>query len=161
MVRVGDMIAEVDEELAPLIEALWRNGFTTISCCQDVAEGLQDLVPEQPHLARYVAAREGYASIDFPVDDGLAFMAAIANAGPRDAFYVRMIHWAAPGAWDAAVKLDDIAADHETRESEFDLWMLQVCFPRYDIEEIERRLANHEAGHTVPPASVDWTTVEF
>ncbi|MEV6848946.1 hypothetical protein [Actinoplanes sp. NPDC051411] len=47
-------------------------------------------------MAPVVAAMRGRAYIDFPVDDGLAFLTALAQAGPRDAFYLRMTHWAAP-----------------------------------------------------------------
>jgi hypothetical protein len=37
--------------------------------------------------------------------------------------------------------------------------MVQVCFPRYDVAEIVRRLDGHLAGRVVPPAPVDWSTV--
>ncbi|WP_433177202.1 hypothetical protein [Actinoallomurus sp. CA-150999] len=47
----------------------------------------------------------------------------------------------------------------ETRESDFGLRLLQVCFPIYDLAEILRRLERHEAGDLVAAALADWTTV--
>src|SRR5882762_8440037 len=90
---------EIDEELAPLVELLWASGFETISSCQDAAEDLESFAIREPHMKREVDYLRGYSYVDFDVKSGLAFLDAIANAGPRDAFYVRMVHWAAPGAW--------------------------------------------------------------
>jgi hypothetical protein len=160
-VRVGSRSANVDEQLAPLITELWMNGFATMSSCQDGGEGLADLARQQAHLATYADLRRGFAYVDFTVHSGLTFLTAVANAGPRDAFYVRMVHWAAPDAWDASVKVDDDAASDERRESAFGLWMLQIHFPKYDIPEITRRLVNFRAGRLVAPAPTDWTTVKM
>lgn len=153
------MCAEIDEQLAPVVEALWRNGFRTLTSCQDAGESNADWVELLPHMAAYVESRRGWAFIDFPVDDGLAFLTAIAKAGPRDAFYVRMTHWAAPDAWDVSVRPFDVAMLDETRESDFALRLLQVCFPVDDLAEILRRLERYEAGDLVAAAPADWTTV--
>jgi hypothetical protein len=158
-VRVGGVCAEIDEQLAPVVEALWRNGFETLTSCQDAGESNGDWVDLLPHMAAYVESRRGWALIDFPVNSGLAFLTAIANAGRRDAFYVRMTHWAAPDAWDVSVRPMDVAMLDETRESEFGLRLLQVCFPGHDLAEILRRLERHEAGDLVAAAPTDWTTV--
>lgn len=40
----------------------------------------------------WVESRRGWTLIDFPVDSGLDFLSAVANSGPRDAFYLRMTH---------------------------------------------------------------------
>jgi hypothetical protein len=158
-VRVGGMYAEIDEQLAPVVEALWRNGFKTLTSCQDAGESNADWVDLLPHMAAYVESRRGWAFIDFPVDSGLAFLTAIAKAGPRDAFYVRMTHWAAPDAWHVSVRPFDVAVLDETRESDFGLRLLQVCFPVYDLAEILCRLERYEAGDLAPAAPADWTTV--
>ncbi|MFE9168833.1 hypothetical protein ACFYNZ_04770 [Streptomyces kebangsaanensis] len=83
-------------------------------------------------MAEWVASRRGWMLIDFPVDSGLAFLPAVANAGPRDAFYVRMTHWAAPDAWDVTVKPMDAAMSQEEPASRFRRQLLQVGFPAYD-----------------------------
>jgi hypothetical protein len=96
---------------------------------------------------------------DLPIQDGLRFLTALAQAGPRDAFYVRMTHWAAPHAWDVSVKPMDLAMFDETIASSFAMRLMQVCFPVSDLPEIHRRIDRYEAGELVPPAATDWTTV--
>jgi len=158
-VRVGDRCADIDQMLAPLVEALWRNGFETLTCCQDAGESNADWVDLLPHMAEYVRRRKGWAFIDFPIGDGLGFLTAIAQAGPRDAFYVRMTHWAAPDAWDVNIKPMDAAMFDEAMPSNFTVRLLQVCFPGSDLPEILRRLERYEAGELVAPAPTDWTSV--
>jgi hypothetical protein len=128
-VEVGHRHARIDEQLAPAIEAIRRSGFETFTCCQDLGESNAGWVEKLPHMAGYVQSRRGWMLIDFPVDSGLAFLSAVANAGPRDAFYVRMTHWAAPDAWDVTCKPMDLAARQEQRESQFRLLLLQVSSP--------------------------------
>ena len=158
-VTVGDFSAEIDQMLAPVIEATWRNGFNTFTSCQDAGESNQGWVAKLPHMAEYVRTHTGWAFIDFPIDDGLEFLDALARAGARDAFYVRMVHWAAPDAWRIAAKPMDRAMLDESLSSSFDLDLLQVVFPQYDIPEIVRRLDEHAAGRLVAPAKTDWSTV--
>lgn len=151
---------EIDEALAPLIEVLWRSGFTTHTCCQDRGEAVATLLGGYPHLAAEAQRYAGCASVEFPIDDGLAVLDALANSGPRDAFYVRMTHWAAPNAWDISTRPDDQATDDESLPSAFDLWAMSISFPRSDLPEIMRRLEAHERGERVPPGPIDWSTVE-
>ncbi|MEU9399769.1 hypothetical protein [Streptomyces sp. NPDC048242] len=110
-------------------------------------------------MREWVESKRGWMLIDFPVDSGLAFLSAVANSGPRDAFYVRMTHWAAPDAWDVTVKPMDAAMFQEQLASRFRLRLLQVSFPAYDLQELTRRLHKHAAGRSVPPAPTDWSTV--
>lgn len=159
LVRLGDREAEIDEKLAPTIKAIWECGFETFTCCQDIGESNADWPEKLPHMSEWVASRRGWMFIDFPVDSGIAFLSAAANAGPRDAFYVRMTHWAAPDAWEANVKPMDAAMFHEELPSRFTLDLLQVSFPAYDLPELTRRLQEHAAGRSIPPAPTDWSTV--
>jgi hypothetical protein len=158
-VHVGTMTAEIDQMLAPVVEAAWRNGIETFTSCQDAGESNADWVDKLPHMAEYVTSRRGWAFIDFGIDDGLAFLDAVARAGARDAFYVRMVHWAAPDAWRINVRPYDAAMRDEAARSDFDLRLMQIMFPQYDIPEITRRLTEHAAGRLVDPAPTDWTTV--
>jgi hypothetical protein len=70
-----------------------------------------------------------------------------------------MVHWATPDAWERRASAMDRAMRDETQASDFNLDTLQVCFPRYDVAEIVRRLEGHLAGRVVPPAPADWGTV--
>jgi hypothetical protein len=158
-ITVGNLSADIDEKIAPIIETCWRSGFRTLTSCQDAGESNANWVELLPHMSAYVESHKGWAFIDFPIDSGLAFLSAVANAGPRDAFYVRMTHWAAPDAWERRSAAMDAAMHDESQPSNFQLSMLQVCLPGYDIPELHRRLLNHLAGRTVPPAPADWTTV--
>ncbi|MFF7191114.1 hypothetical protein ACFZAR_39285 [Streptomyces sp. NPDC008222] len=88
-----------------------------------------------PHMAQWVESRRGWMLIDFPVDSGLAFLSAVANAGPRDAFYARMTHWAAPGPWDVTIKPMDAAMFREDLPSRFRLQLVQVSFPASDLAD--------------------------
>ncbi|MFJ4629267.1 hypothetical protein [Streptomyces sp. NPDC088847] len=159
LVRVGSRSAQIDSQLAPTVQAIWDCGFDTFTCCQDLAESNADWPETLPHMAEWVKSRRGWMLIDFPVDSGLAFLSAVANAGPRDAFYVRMTHWAAPDAWDVKIKPMDAAMFKEALPSNFRLQLLQVSFPAYDLPELTQRLRDHAAGRSVPPAPADWSTV--
>ncbi|WP_314246743.1 hypothetical protein [Streptomyces sp. DSM 40907] len=158
-VHVGERRAQIDERLAPTIEALWRSGFETFTCCQDLGESNASWVEKLPHMAGRVESLRGWMLIDFPVDSGLAFLTAVAGAGPRDDFYVRMTHWAAPDAWDVKIKPMDVAMFREESPSRFELRLLQVSFPAYDLRELTRRLHEYAAGRSVAPAPTDWSTV--
>ncbi|MFJ6050407.1 hypothetical protein [Streptomyces sp. NPDC092307] len=158
LVRVGDRHAQIDEQLAPTIQAIWESGFDTFTCCQDLGESNAGRPEKLPHMTEWVESRRGWMLIDFPADSGLVFLSAVANAGPRDAFYVRMTHWAAPDAWDVRIKPMDVAMFEEELPSRFRLQLLQVSFPSYDLPELTRRLHEHAAGRSVPPTPTDWTT---
>ncbi|GAB2585493.1 hypothetical protein Aab01nite_52810 [Paractinoplanes abujensis] len=159
-VRVGELSADIDEELAPIIEAIWRLGWTTWTCCQNAGESNAGWPEKLPHMASVVAAQRGWAYIDFPVDDGLAFLTALAQAGPRDAFYLRMTHWAAPDSWHVNARPMDAAMFDSLRESRFALRLLLIRFPAYDGPEILRRLTAYAAGELIPPAPVDRSSME-
>ncbi|PGH47188.1 hypothetical protein [Streptomyces sp. Ru87] len=70
-----------------------------------------------------------------------------------------MTHWAAPDAWDVTVKPMDVAMFQKELPSQFRLQLLQVGLPAYDLPELTRRLREHAAGRSVPPAPADWRTV--
>jgi hypothetical protein len=132
--------ADIDVELVPLIRALWRRGFDTASCCQDLGES--NAATDYPPPRRWVDYHRGFACIDLPIPDGIAALAAVADAGPRDEFYERMTHWRTGGAWSVHVPVLDLncgAVDGPVR-SAFEMFGIQVVFPRSDIAEFTRRL---------------------
>ncbi|MGW0584982.1 hypothetical protein ACWD25_55975 [Streptomyces sp. NPDC002920] len=68
LVRVGSRSAQIDDQLAPTIQAIWECGFDTFTCCQDLAESNADWPEKLPHMAEWVKSRRGWMLIDFPVD---------------------------------------------------------------------------------------------
>jgi hypothetical protein len=124
----------IDVDLAPLIQALWRHGIQTASCCQDLGES----IPPRPHLNRRIDYLRGFSVIDLPIPDGLAVLSRAADAGPRDAFYERMTYWAAPDSWTTNVPVLDLSGGGR---SAFALVGMQLVFPRADIAEFTTRVS--------------------
>jgi hypothetical protein len=160
-------LVDIDEGLAPLITEMWAAEIDTLDCCQDVEESLAELTGQLPHLLERPAGR---AQIGFhSLDDVRLFYEALANAGPRDDFYVRMVHWVAPGAWqlkaqvpcDVAVE-DAMEAAVEPGQSRFEVsgWVW-LAFPCTDIDEMLRRMVGHNAGRRNVAGPVDWSSVEL
>jgi len=158
-VTVGEVSADIDEELAPIVEVIWRLGWQTWTCCQNQGESNASWGERLPHMVPIVAAQLGWAYIDFPAQDGLAFLTALAQAGPRDAFYLRMAHWAAPDSWDVSARPMDVATFNESLPSSFRPNLLLVRFPSYDRAEILRRLLEFEAGRVVRPGPIDRSSI--
>ncbi len=164
----GDRVAEVDLELAPLVLEVWRAGIDTIHSCQDVGENVAGLAVHLPHLADVVRRETGRASIGFPDGAALvAFLEALANAGPRDLFYERMVHWASPEAWELVLGLQDRglrdggpeAAVDGTPLSRLTPASFQVRFPRTDTPGIVERLRRHNRGEGVALGRPTWAAI--
>ncbi|MDQ6838376.1 MAG: hypothetical protein M3137_08625 [Actinomycetota bacterium] len=167
----GDLAAEVDLELAPLVLEIWRAGLETIHSCQDVGENLVDLAVHLPHLAGIVQRETGRASIGFPHADAvMAFLDALANAGPRDEFYERMAHWASPAAWQLVLAIQDRGLEQEEVKgsdrmapdaslSRFAAASFQVRFPRSDAAEMTQRMRLHNRGEPVTLGRPTWAAI--
>jgi len=157
----GELEAEIDIELAPLILEIWRAGITTIHSCQDVGENVSSLVADLPHLAEMVRRETGRASIGFREPQALlAVLDALARAGPRDQFYERMVHWATPDAWQLVIAVQDQGLQPGTSpspaletESRLTAVSYQLRFPRTDVGEMVVRTQryNRSAGVHRPP----------
>lgn len=161
-------VAEIDLELAPLILEVWRAGIDTIHSCQNVGENVAGLAVHLPHLADVVRRETGRASIGFPDADALmGFLAALANAGPRDLFYERMVHWASADAWQLVLGLQDRGLRDEGPGSAVDGTPLsrltpasfQVRFPRSDGDEMVDRLRRHNRGEAVALGRPTWAAI--
>jgi len=167
VVSHGDLSAEVDLELAPLILEIWRAGIGTIHSCQDVGENVAELAGRLPHLGEMVRRETGRASIGFPDTHALlALLDALANSGPRDQFYERLVHWASPGAWQLVLATQDrglqeggnLAADGTPR-SRLAPASFQVRFPRSDIGEMTGRMRRHNRGDEVALGRPTWAAI--
>lgn len=161
----GALIAEVDLELAPLILEIWKAGITTIHSCQDVGENIAGLAERLPHLAGLVGRERGRASIGFPDSpSALAFLEALANAGACDPFYERMLHWAAPDAWQVAVAVRDEGLragepGSATPPSRLAPVSFQVRFPRSDVGQVLERMVRHNRGDPVSRTPPTWAAI--
>lgn len=163
-VQYEDLAANIDEELSDLVLEIWRAGIRTLSSCQDAGESI-GTDPHATDWLREIGTREaGRAYIDFlTVEDACLFHAAVANGGPRNALYERMVHWASPGAWASSLHLDDVTLDEDEpdwgRPSAFLDGPVHVSFPRSDIAEIQRRLCRYNANELGPHDEPTWETV--
>lgn len=167
----GELVAEVDLELAPLVLETWTAGIGTIHSCQDVGEDLAQLVGRLPHLADVARRETGRASIGFAgVGQLLAFLDALANAGRRDELYERMVHFAAPEAWQLVIGLLDEGLREEgggdgewaadgTPCSRLVAASFQVRFPRHDITQVTERMRRHNRGEAVALGRPAWASI--
>jgi hypothetical protein len=150
----GGLAAEVDVELVPLIVETWTAGIATIHSCQDVGENLAQLVDRLPHLADLARRETGRSSIGFAgVGPLLAFLDAMANSGRRDELYERMVHFAAPDAWQLVIGVLDEGlrgqGGEEDQPSRLAAASFQVRFPRSDVGEMTERMRRHNRGEAV------------
>jgi hypothetical protein len=116
--------AHIDVMLVPLIKALWRAGYETVSCCQDLGESLA-------HVERFGAFWDGYASVDMPVEDALRLLRI---AVCTDEFAERL-HWAAPEGWQVSMPVIPRIYDGESDFSMLVPW-IQIRFPNKQIDEL-------------------------
>ncbi|KUL26656.1 hypothetical protein [Streptomyces regalis] len=86
----GDQ-ADIDTEMVPVIRELWRLGFTTTACCQDVGEATAGVRAQRDVPLGYggdgfIAYHRGYALLKMPVADAqrlAALLAETAGFGDR------------------------------------------------------------------------------
>jgi hypothetical protein len=130
----------VDEELAPLILALWKRGIDTCLSCQE--------------------NRPGVAWIMFPTaEDAKKFLNAVA-VYPEDEdrgqnLYDRIVGVADGGNWDYSVSVDDWAVKYDevdghleeacTGPADFEFG-LSIRFPTTDIPLLLKQLAEASAS---------------
>ncbi len=72
-VSVGDRSAQIDAQLASIIESLWRLGITTRGCCQNESET----------LSRPVSVQRGYIGFEL-VDDLQRFLELLSGTELAD-----------------------------------------------------------------------------
>lgn len=138
-VAVGDLRADVDVEIAPLVEAVWRLGLRTLSSCQDDAWG---------------RPRGGFVRLVFATfDDGAAFLDAagrgevLAVGAPLLAAARRALSGGGddrPAVREAHVLVTEPDASRpwhlRVTAGGGDGTRLDVLFPRDALAEVERRV---------------------
>ncbi|MCP3821897.1 hypothetical protein NLX86_28535 [Streptomyces sp. A3M-1-3] len=100
--------ADIDTEMVPVIRELWRLGFTTVTCCQDVGEATADVrAQREPPLGYggdgFIAYHRGYALLKMPVADAQRLVALLADT---TGFGDRVRHPWRPGSWRVNVPLE-------------------------------------------------------
>lgn len=114
--------------------------------CQDYGEGMAVSPWATGHLADARRWHVGWAVIDFGTPDDLVlFLDAAAGGGERDGYYLRMVHWAVPGAWRVGACVRDLAADADGRgdppaPARSAVTTGRVYLPRQDLAETAQRL---------------------
>lgn len=129
LVAVGDQQAEIDVELAPLIEQMWRAGISTMMCCQETASGL--------------------AWIEFDsIDDLMRFLNLVIWYEPEPESLYARVNWQRtggdqPGCWEFQFNLIDVLEDQQEQTddgfADF-IPTIGVYFPKYDIQELCERI---------------------
>lgn len=98
---------EIDTAMAPVVLELWRLGFTTTACCQDVGEATAGVREQRETPLGYsgngfIDYHRGWALLKLPTPDALRLVALLAD-DPRFADHVR--HPWRPGSWRMNVPL--------------------------------------------------------
>lgn len=133
----------IDVMLAPLIKTLWKLGYDTITCCQDVGESLDGYAgPDRDNywhsgLMRKAAHWKGYASLEMPLEDAFGLLADIRET-PQ---FADRMHWAAPGGWEMSCP---VIAGEPDEEPELIPWV-QFRFPNDQIDELVKVLTYERA----------------
>lgn len=158
---------DIDTGLADLLAETWATGAATNWSCQDHGEAMAVHPWSADHLQAYRRWYLGYAVIDFRTPNDLTdWLTAVARGGPRDDFYLRIVHWAAPGAWRTGACIRDLAVARDDNhqppgQAEFVVSTGRVYFPSTDIPEAAERLRRLRDGYTQPPTPIDWDSIAF
>ncbi|MFD9422720.1 MULTISPECIES: hypothetical protein [unclassified Streptomyces] len=99
---------DIDAEMVPVVRELWRLGFTTATCCQDVGEATAGVRAQRETPLGYggdgfIAYHRGYALLKMPVRDAQRLIALLADTA---AFGERVRHPWRPGSWRVNVPLE-------------------------------------------------------
>jgi hypothetical protein len=151
-VRVGEWEADIDEEIAPLIEEIWKADIDTANSCQE--------------------NKPGIVWIEFlSADDAASFLNIVAEYEEEiDSLYNRIRHgWdsisgrlSAP-FWEYTIHPQDFALQQEVDEEDcVDEWhegiadfffSVSIRFPRSDVPTLLERLRRYNGATREPVES--------
>lgn len=158
-------VVDIDVELEDVLRLVWELGAVTRWSCQDHGEAMAVDPRTTGHLAAFREWNLGMAVIDFDTPDDLVlFLDAAAGGGERDGYYLRMVHWAAPGAWRVGACVRDLAVGADERgeppvAAQFAVTTGRVLIPRTDLAETAVRLNRWLDGYEQPLRTIDWDRV--
>ncbi|MGY3682520.1 hypothetical protein ACVWXU_006143 [Streptomyces sp. TE33382] len=100
--------ADIDTEMVPVVRELWRRGYTTTACCQDVGEATAGVRAQRETPLGYggsgfIAYHRGYALLKMPVLDAQRLVALLADTTTFGEHVRRP--WR-PGSWRVNVPLE-------------------------------------------------------
>jgi hypothetical protein len=140
-VCVGELQADIDEEIAPLIHELWKAHLSTVNSCQENQSGI--------------------AWIQFATAEcALEFLQIVAEREEgRDTLFARITReWddreSVIQNWNYEVFLHDFSRTDEDDETgrrgeppDFDFWV-SVRFPRADLPVVLEKMVRHNRGNS-------------
>lgn len=142
--------AEVDEEMAPLIRALWRAGISTTLSCQENRPGVAWIAFATPEDARRFLNRVAVYpdAADLREAGGRT---SVGNVPFRETLYGRITGCDSEGDWEYGVFVDDYGVAEELVGNEsvtthvgpadFEFGV-SIRFPRSDMPLILERLTS-------------------
>jgi hypothetical protein len=129
-------VADIDDEMVPLVRAIWALDLKTISSCQDFGDGVAGQRAACHHESRYggsafISFYYGYAWLKMPTPDAKRLADLLAETEFRDQVTQR---WT-PGSWRMHVPL----VFRENLGIELDV-AAQIHFPKQQIPSLTSAL---------------------
>ncbi|WKK26586.1 hypothetical protein QZH56_13910 [Streptomyces olivoreticuli] len=99
---------EIDDAMVPIVRELWRLGFTTTGCCQDVGEATAGVRAQRETPLGYggdpfIDYHRGWALLKLPIPDAMRLLAMLADV---PTFRDRVRDRWRPGSWRMNVPLE-------------------------------------------------------
>ncbi|MEU8680810.1 hypothetical protein [Streptomyces sp. NPDC048611] len=99
---------QIDEDMLPIVRDLWRLGYATSACCQDVGEATAGVREKRTDALGYggdpfIEYHRGWALLKLPIPDAMRFVAMLAET---PAFGERVRDRWRPGSWRMNVPLE-------------------------------------------------------
>lgn len=125
-VKVNDMEAYIDEEMATIIKILWQNGIKTSACCQEIIPGSAHIAfPTATDAANFVKFLFGKRKANIINNDRLSFKY---RTGCLKSMEQDLLAWGSHGiSWTCALLYDCRFTIH-------------FNFPANRIEELKKLL---------------------
>ncbi len=132
-VKVGNMEADIDVMLVPLIREMWKAGIETEECCQDL------ILDEEKNI--------GKVFISFPnireIRDFLSIISDNRDIDKPESLYRRILGCSEEqNIWSYDIFLEDGGLMTKTGNTDFEFASC-VLFSQSDIKEATRRLRNY------------------
>lgn len=126
---------QVDEAMTPIVRDLWRLGYSTSGCCQDVGEATAGVRDKRDAPLGYggdafVDYHRGWALLKLPIPDAMRFVAMLAETST---FGERVRRRWYPGTWRMNVPLEHDGLDSDAL----------LHFPAEQIPELAELLHKH------------------
>lgn len=130
---------DIDDEIVPLVRAVWALGLNTTASCQDFGDGTAGQRAAKQHAPRYggdafIAYHAGYAWLKMPQRDAYRLLNMLLSTEFRDKVALR---WT-PGSWRIHVP---IVFDEDNGQMA-PAYAAQIFFPREQLNSLTSVLNN-------------------